>query len=194
MHNCEKINDLLGPYIYGDLSDDERAMVERHVESCRDCSDELRSLRETAAKLSTGLAAPDARWDEFARRLDKRLAAGETAPHKAQAFERRLQWAAVAAVLVAALGVLFYFTRLELGEPPLPPGTETLCDTGNGGDLETGAVSFVESIILDVEAPGEPHENGGLRIIHPIYTQVCEDFGFHRATLESILKAIEGEK
>lgn len=52
---------LTGPYAVDALDPDERAAVERHLDACPACRDEVRELRETAARLAatTAVTPPD---------------------------------------------------------------------------------------------------------------------------------------
>ena len=44
---CNSVRELLSPYIDGELSVRERQFVDRHIESCQLCREELESLQKT---------------------------------------------------------------------------------------------------------------------------------------------------
>jgi len=48
---CRKVRDMLSEYIDNRLVSEKRSLVERHVETCEDCSKELESLRMTVQLL-----------------------------------------------------------------------------------------------------------------------------------------------
>ena len=68
----------LAGYLDGALPPNRRRRLEEHLESCTDCSIEVRELRETVALLR-GLPEPDAPAD-LAEAVLRRIAAGETEP------------------------------------------------------------------------------------------------------------------
>lgn len=54
----EWVEDSLSAYLDGELSAQEKASVEEHLEKCRDCSDSLSTLRQTVALLKELPAVP----------------------------------------------------------------------------------------------------------------------------------------
>ncbi|MCF2527560.1 anti-sigma factor [Yinghuangia soli] len=111
---------LTGPYAVDALDAAERAAVERHLEACPACREEVRELRETAARLAstTAVRPPDrlrARvMSEIrsVRQVPPPRSAGAGGAHAALPIRRtraaRLPWLAAAAMFAAAvvLGVL----------------------------------------------------------------------------------------
>lgn len=51
------VHTLCGPYAVNALPPDERAVFEQHLTQCESCAQEARELRETAARLASGVAA-----------------------------------------------------------------------------------------------------------------------------------------
>lgn len=49
---CEKIQDLLSPYLDGELTPEEKAAVEAHLSSCRECAELLSLLRVATESLA----------------------------------------------------------------------------------------------------------------------------------------------
>jgi hypothetical protein len=49
---CEKIQDLLSPYLDGELTPEEKASVEAHLSSCRECAELLSLLRVATESLA----------------------------------------------------------------------------------------------------------------------------------------------
>lgn len=45
--NKDRFEELLGPYLLGELSGEEEGELERHLQECPRCRDELERLRQT---------------------------------------------------------------------------------------------------------------------------------------------------
>jgi anti-sigma-K factor RskA len=50
------LHTLAGPYVLGSVTDDERSAFEAHLPACAQCGQDVRELRETAARLGTSTA------------------------------------------------------------------------------------------------------------------------------------------
>lgn len=108
MNACDRRADL-GPYVLGNLPDDERADVEAHLAVCAGCRRELAELDELPSLLARA-AEPVPRPPERVR--DRVLAA-------AVARRVRRRWTAVAAA-VAVVAALLGGTVASLFTPPSP--------------------------------------------------------------------------
>lgn len=96
---CEHIKDLLAPWVRGELEDDQRVAVERHVADCADCPEEvdlIAALREGAITVPEGLG-------------ERVRATVADMPIAARSWSRP-GWA-VAAAAVVALGTAFLWQR-----------------------------------------------------------------------------------
>ncbi|MDZ7375477.1 MAG: zf-HC2 domain-containing protein [candidate division KSB1 bacterium] len=49
--NCEQSRSLMMDYLYDELADEDRQLLEAHVTNCRSCHQELAALRQTSAIL-----------------------------------------------------------------------------------------------------------------------------------------------
>ena len=58
MRHGRDIHTLAGPYALDAISAPDRAGFERHLAGCTECSREIASLREAAARLATATAVP----------------------------------------------------------------------------------------------------------------------------------------
>ncbi len=71
---CDEIMELCNPYIDGELSEETRARVERHLITCEKCAYEVRSHEQmkawTKAAFRCGTPAPDFREKAAARLHD----------------------------------------------------------------------------------------------------------------------------
>jgi hypothetical protein len=133
---CPEARVSLGVYVLGAIEPAERAQVESHLATCRDCRDELAGLAalpallarvtaEEAMALAAGDGPPPA--DRAGGLADPRQAPPEllaTVIDLTAARRRRRRWRdaslAVAAALIVAAGV---FGGLRLGSSPAPPPT-----------------------------------------------------------------------
>ena len=145
----DRFGDLLGPYVLGELTPEEERELERHLEECSSCRDELslvwgihNALREAAA----GEPPPELRLKTLAR------AKGESSARS------RLKWTvwvpAAAALLVAAvlgLGIL----RSIVDDPSEGvPLTATTLAPKAGGEVRGEVVG--ENLQVELEVWGMP--------------------------------------
>ena len=103
------VHTLTGAYAADALDDVERAAFERHLDACPDCTEEVRGLRETVARLADGVAVvPPQRMR--AAVLDRIAVTPQVRPpatpardagDRAAARPRRAPWLVAAAVLAA---------------------------------------------------------------------------------------------
>jgi Putative zinc-finger len=131
---CRDWRPLLGAYALGDLSGEERAGLEAHLDGCRECRAEAHSLGAVAQLLP--LADPE-RFSRPAPRpspqLGRQIAAAIGAEHRAGRRQRRTRFglALSGAAVLAALLAIAIFPRGDGGSPEqhvefaaLPAGIE----------------------------------------------------------------------
>jgi hypothetical protein len=114
--------ELLAEYVDGSLSDQDRAVVEAHLESCQRCRDEvglsrgavsaIRSLPEVPAPSDLGHSIEQAR-------AESPIGAGPTAPAGASFAARRYRFLAVAAA-AAVVAAIFILPRISSSDQPAP--------------------------------------------------------------------------
>ncbi|MFE7174549.1 anti-sigma factor domain-containing protein [Streptomyces sp. NPDC057616] len=126
--NAVDVHALTGAYALHALADDEREAVERHLERCESCAEEVAGFTATAARLA--LAASVTPRPELKARVLRRIAAerqqtrgqqaGATAvlPHspRASAWTRPSRWllaACLAAATVLGAGTVWQHQRAE---------------------------------------------------------------------------------
>lgn len=81
MMGHDEASELLGAYALDAVEPEEAAAVERHLESCPRCRDELRSHREVVGVLAyAGQEAPEGLWDRVVAGIHDSGAAAEEAP------------------------------------------------------------------------------------------------------------------
>jgi hypothetical protein len=122
--SCQTIERWISDELNGRLPPGKRTRLERHLNSCpscRACREELVRLQEEASKLFEPGRSPEY-WDGFVRRLEDGLADGKPAlavRGRGTLFLRRWVWAGAAALLLAAVGVLFLSDRNSYLPEPL---------------------------------------------------------------------------
>lgn len=115
--NCKELEDLLSPYLDGELDASQRSSVEQHLGDCPDCK---RALADLGA-MHEALQAPALRYhasDTLQQRLKIKL-------RDADAREQRSvwpRWAAVAATVVIAAALTWNF--LPRSDAPTTPGVD----------------------------------------------------------------------
>jgi hypothetical protein len=86
MLQCYKIRNLFGSYLYNSISSEERAEVEKHVETCHKCAEDLQTRRKALDKIrvytqTTDL--PQIDQEQFMLNVYKRIAS-ETLKRKSR--------------------------------------------------------------------------------------------------------------
>ena len=126
----QEIRNLIGPYVMGALSPEERREVEEHLEGCALCREEAQELslvHERLIDLANNAEAPPPE-------LESRVMAGLPGPRA-----RRVPLVAAAAVVaaLAVLGALLYSTGL-FGQDEVASATLEATDLapGAGGELQ----------------------------------------------------------
>jgi anti-sigma-K factor RskA len=139
---CREIRQLLGVYVVGAIDPAERSIVDEHLESCRDCREELSGLAGLPALLGrvpladaerlaadgTGLPEMDEPPAELLNSLLGRVAARR----------RARRWRSVltlaAAVAIAAGGTAGVVSALQPGTSR--PAAETVTASGSGATAQ----------------------------------------------------------
>lgn len=131
---CKHIQDMMGAYLYGDLSPSDMREVRLHTQTCTECREDLESRGRVVSAI--GDVAPkltDEDRQSIAWTVKGAVRHAETMSHRP-----RFRWApafAVAALLIAGLAVGALITT-RAGKPP-PPGAQAADPKGGKA---TGAV------------------------------------------------------
>jgi len=174
--NCRHIIDLLGPYLDGECSPEERRQVEEHLRRCPACRSELEQLRRIESA-NRGTAPPDPGeeyWNTFLPRLRQRIDRAQRHPAPAGWGERirrlfsppvpwiRMAGAVATAVLVVVIGRAFIGQRGDvvpmrspIGETPERIGAET-AGRGKSPAEKTAKTPSAEKAPLEKEAGTAP--------------------------------------
>ncbi|HEX7164666.1 MAG TPA: zf-HC2 domain-containing protein [Trebonia sp.] len=148
--DCPEVRISLGVYVFGAIDPAERALVDAHLATCRDCRDELAGLAglpALLARVSTeeaiALAATDGPFPAAGEAAEPPRELLATVLDLTAARRRHRRWReaslGVAAALVIAAGV---FGGLRLGSSPAPPtsvaqGQAALYNGPADGPMET---------------------------------------------------------
>jgi len=101
--SCEKVRNLLGPYVDGEAAPDARREVEAHVSDCYTCSEEFEHIRKLAVSLGrfrTG-SVPSELWTTIEHRLDNQSRVRSFFP----SVVRSRSLLAIAASIVVVIGL-----------------------------------------------------------------------------------------
>ena len=132
----DRLEELLGPYLLGELSIEEERELERHLEECSGCRGELARVRQTH-NLLRGLAAGGPPQELKDRVLAQ--AGGET-PARSRGGWR--PWVPAAALLVVAvLGAALLWTVTRDASNGIPLTATVPASEGGGeisGEMEEG--------------------------------------------------------
>ena len=58
-NNCEKIRELISPYIDGEVTSEERELVDSHISECAECKTEYDKMKKTVEMLNFSALSPD---------------------------------------------------------------------------------------------------------------------------------------
>jgi anti-sigma-K factor RskA len=132
----DRFEELLGPYLLGELSVEEERELERHLEGCSGCRGELARARQThdlLRELVTGGPPPELKDRVLAR-------AGGVIPARSRGGWRH--WVPAAALLViAVLGAGLLWTITQDSSEGIPLAATALASEGGGevsGEVEEG--------------------------------------------------------
>ena len=104
------LRELAAPYALGALDRVESAEFERHLETCAECRAEVQSFHEVAGQLAQGVT-PTTPPPELRERVLR--AARQVRPLQLRRRPVLLPWAAAAAVVLAVLGGLGYWSATK---------------------------------------------------------------------------------
>lgn len=160
------LHTLSGAYAIDALSPEEAEEFRTHLSACQVCRDEVRELREAAAKMgaSEALVPPPALR---ARVLEAASRQPQQPPRVRSLAERRRRWqprllvAAAVAVLVAAVGVGVAVTQRP-EQPPVstavtrvfdaPDAHQATVGTSNGGKVKVATSPRLNEMAVDTDA------------------------------------------
>jgi hypothetical protein len=121
--NCTKIDQLLGLYIYEELSEKENKIVETHLASCATCSMKVETFKKATAFLSNEKQEPkplpdwDRSWQVIRNRMESQKPPKQ---ERRGAFRPMMQWgwagALAASVIIFVIG---FFTGHHLQDRSL---------------------------------------------------------------------------
>lgn len=169
--SCDQFAEAISALADGTLAAAERPRLEAHLETCAECQallGDLRALRLEAASLTPPVLPPSL-WPRLAARLREQGVRGN---ELSRARHAMLQWMAIAALLVLAVGATLFVTWT----PRSTPSTPAQADGSNGP-----VVASVQGIEAELKLAEEHYERAisGLEQIataddSPLEPQVAE--------------------
>ena len=148
----DRFERLLGPYVRGELTGAEERELERHLEECSACRNDLDAVRHAHDILRTAAGGPPPELKEWV------LARARNEPRHRPARRRRIWLPAAAALLVVAI-FAFGVLRAVTGPSDSLALAATSAAPQSGGELRgerTGA-----NLRIELEAWGLPEPGKG---------------------------------
>lgn len=144
---------LLGPYVLGELTDAEVQELERHLEGCATCRDDLDDVRHAHATLRTAADRPPPELKDWV------LARARNEPRHSPAAGWKPWLPAAAAVLLVAAVLGFALLRTVSGPSDGLALAATSAAPQAGGELRGEQVG--NNLRVELEAWGLPEPRGG---------------------------------
>ncbi|MBI2843145.1 MAG: zf-HC2 domain-containing protein [Armatimonadetes bacterium] len=117
MFGCGRIADLLGAYVYGDLTSEEMRKVEQHTESCAACARDLKSRERAVALVPNELPKLS---DEEKQRIMWTVS-GAVRPREQREAPRISVWSLAKAAAVTVIVVVAFVTGANYGQRSVEP-------------------------------------------------------------------------
>ncbi|HSL21882.1 MAG TPA: anti-sigma factor [Vicinamibacterales bacterium] len=152
---CEHFAEAISALADGTLDAADRPRLEAHLEACGECRallDDLRALRRDAAALGPA-PLPTALWPRVAARLREQGVREWAATGSRGAF---WQWAAIAAVLLLAVGVSLMVTWTRRPPSATPTHADDATRTAAAGNA--AAAPSVQSVEAELKMAEEHYE------------------------------------
>lgn len=177
--NCKQLEDLLSPYLDGELDAAQRSDVERHLPGCPDCQRALKDLR----LMHEALQAPALRHhasDTLQQRIKLKLRDADARAQR-PTWPR---WAAVAATVVIAAALTWNF--LPRGNAPAPDVDDAMVDAAV--DQQQDAVKDGHLIQLSSADPKAVQAwfTGKLAYVPPVPDLSAQGFTLAGARLDTV--------
>jgi hypothetical protein len=110
MKQCEKIKDLFGSYLYNTITPTERADVEKHLRTCQECAEDLKTRRMALGKIGKYISdSENAEIDQerFMWNVYKKIATDSIRQKRRQVVVRKFVYQPALATLAVALIISF---------------------------------------------------------------------------------------
>ena len=148
----DRFQDLLGPYVLGELTDKEERELERHLHGCSSCRDDLDKVRRAHGILQAVVASPPPElkdWVLARARSERRHTTGG----------RWRIWLPVAAALLVVALLSFGVLRAVTGPSDGLALTATSAAPQAGGELQGEQIG--DNLKVELDAWGLPEPEDG---------------------------------
>ena len=149
----DRFEELLGPYVLGDLTDAEKRELERHLETCSSCRDDLYEVRHAHGILQATVASPPPELKDWV------LARARSEARHPPAGRWRIWLPAAAALLVVALLSFGVFRTLTEPSDGLALSATSAAPQA-GGELRGERIGDNLKVELDAWGLPDPGEGG----------------------------------
>ncbi len=150
MKECNKIKKLFGLYLYDKVTPAERAAIEKHIDKCKECADDLRSRQEVLEKLQPSSQIEDMPpkiQDGFAYSVYRKIAAESIQKRPRPVFLRQfiLQPSLATIALIAGIGI--GFLRFNPGTVMVGEPSSSIVKVDETDKKELRAASYVAEFL-----------------------------------------------
>lgn len=157
---CQQCEQLLAEYLYEELPEDQMSLIQRHLESCVSCREELESYRRVlqAVDVATRTRPRGMPTAGLLQRIHQELDSNPIYHRPRRVIKIPLWWVAVAATILASILAIyalntFYGHRPDAQYPPVHEATSVF------GDV-TGRM--LDSRRNGADEPAQARESSGL--------------------------------
>ena len=116
MKQCQKIKDLLGSYLYNTITLNERTEVEKHLQTCQECTEDLKTRHKALGKIGkyvTGSENADVDQERFMWNVYKKIATDSIRQKRRQVVVRKFLLQPAIATLAVALIISFVAVKFR---------------------------------------------------------------------------------
>jgi hypothetical protein len=147
--DCKTAQEWLGALLDGELSDQERLLLEKHLQACSSCDAEREQLQAMVHHLQTcdrhaNVNAPTQLWSSIEKELDRPARELGRAERMFRLFRKPIA-AAASLALVLGLGILFAAWVTESARPAQAAGVDYSILLNNlSGDVNAAFERFIQ--------------------------------------------------
>ena len=154
MKQCQKIKDLFGSYLYNTITPIERAKVEKHLQTCQECTEDLKTRRITLGKIGKYVADSESAeidQERFMWNVYKKIATDSIRQKRRQIVVRKFVLQPAIATLAVALIISFVSVRLRLNDVPETIGNTSvaLVQPSSENNKETKQIAKAKSMVVE---------------------------------------------
>jgi len=154
MKQCQKIRDLFGSYLYNTITLSERTEVEKHLQTCQECTEDLKTRHKALNKIGkyiTNSENADVDQERFMWNVYKKIATDSIRQKRRQMVIRKFVLPPAIATLAVSLIISFVSVRFRSNEVPETIGNTqvTSVQPSNEANKETKQIVKAKPMIVE---------------------------------------------